>query len=473
MSLSVVLAELCASVRRAGLPLSPVEAIEVQRAAVAVGLANKADLRAALRAVAVKDESQRAVFDRAFDAFFAADGRSQGTLLDRLRSQGFAAHELAALDELLSALGAQLEAEGGGGAFAALRAGGGELDHLLAVAGRKAELERMQSSMQAGFYAQRLLDAAAFPRAETGIAALRDRLRDALGARGDALADALASELGSFARLAREHAKNDLARRDALSHENLRRRHLEERPFVELSPDEARRVMDEVRRLAERMKGALAVRRKRQRRGRLDVRRTLRASHRTGGLPFTPVFRRRRRDRPRLVVLCDVSDSVRVAARFLLVLVHAVQEVFARTRTFVFVSDVGETTRLFREHPPERAIALAYGGAVIPVAQNSNAGRALGLFGDGYADALDSRTTVVVLGDARNNQNDPNVAALRAIRRRVARLVWLNPEPQGAWGFGDSAMKLYERECDDALTVHDLESLRTAVDRLVRATTGT
>lgn len=467
MSLATVLHEFVATARRAGLRLSPVEAIDVERAAMAVGVGRRDDLRAALRAVMVKDLEQRALFDRAFDAFFAADGRAQGTLHDRLRSQGFSDTELGALDELLAALGAQ-QAQGGGTGLATIVAGGAELEQLLAMAGRGAQVERIQSAMQIGFFTMRVLDRVGVPRAQTELGALRERLRDALGARGDALAEALAAELEKVRQLGRRYVQDELSRRTTTQFEDLRRARLEERSFALLDRDEVARVMAEVERLAERLKGRLAVRRRRARRGPLDVRRTIRTSFRTGALPFRPVFRRRRRDRPKLVLLCDVSDSVRTAARFLLVFVHAVQEVFARTRSFVFVSDLGETTELFATHEPERAIALAYGGSVISVASNSNYGAAFGHFIERYRDALDARTTVVVLGDGRNNYNDPNTPALREIKRRAGRVLWLNPEPPGAWGFGDSAMRHYEPLCDEAHTVHDLASLRVAVDRLVR-----
>jgi uncharacterized protein with von Willebrand factor type A (vWA) domain len=352
-------------------------------------------------------------------------------------------------------------------ALAAIVAGGGALDHLLFAAGRAARLDRMQGAMQIGFYTMRLLDAAGLPRAQTELGALRSRLRDALGARGDALADALTAELEKFRHLARGHVADALRRQHPTQGEDARAERLAHRPFAALDRAEAERVRDEVRRLGERLRGKLAVRRKHERRGALDVRRTLRAAYATGGVPFRPALRRRRRDRPKLVVLCDVSDSVRAAARFLLVFVHTVQEVFASTRSFVFVSDVAEATALFRAEPVERAIAMAYGGSVVSVAANSHYGAVFEAMAERHFDALDARTTLLVIGDGRNNFNDPGLPAFERLCRRAGRVVWLNPEPPGAWGFGDSAMKLYQPLCRECHTVHDLASLRRAVDRLV------
>lgn len=465
MGFDNVLAELVGSVRRAGLEVSPVESIDVQRAAIAIGLSRRDDLKAALRAVVVKDPRERARFDRAFDAFFDARGAAQGSLFDRLLSQGFAQSEVAALEELLEAMG---QAQSGGTSIGGVAAGGGELDRLLLLAGRDAGIDRMHSPMQAGFFTSRLLEAGGFPRMQTELGVVRERLRDALGARGDELADAVAAELEGFRRVAREHVVASFERRNASLYEQARSARLEERAFTALSLDEAEQVEREVRRLAEKLRGRQSLRRKRRRRGQLDLRRTLRRSHATGGLPFRPVFRKRRRDRPKLVILCDVSDSVRFAARFLLVFVFSVQEIFAQTRTFVFVSDVGETTDVFKSHPVGRAIQIAYGGGVVNVAANSNYGRALGDFCDRFPSSVDRRTTVLVVGDARTNYHEPNARALARLRERAGRVLWFNPEPRGAWGFGDSVMDVYAPHCHEVRTVHDLSTLREAVDRLVR-----
>jgi uncharacterized protein len=177
--------------------------------------------------------------------------------------------------------------------------------------------------------------------------------------------------------------------------------------------------------------------------------------------------RKRRVERPRLVILCDVSDSVRNVSRFMLELVYTLQELFEKVRSYVFVSDLGEITELFRQHDLEQAVALAYSGGVINVAANSDYGRALEQFARRHLDSLSSRTTVIVIGDARNNYHPPNADALAEIRRRAKRLLWLNPEQPAAWGFGDSAMRDYEPHCDRVVVAHNLESLRKVVDGLV------
>ncbi len=217
-----------------------------------------------------------------------------------------------------------------------------------------------------------------------------------------------------------------------------------------------------MRSLAERLRGAERVRRRRASRGRIDPRRTLRRSLATGGVPFQPARQRRRRDKPRLMVLCDVSDSVRAASLFMLELVHATQELFAGTRTFVFVSELGETTRLFDDHTPDAALARIYGGAVVSLAHNSNYGRALDAFEERVGRHVDRRTTVVILGDGRTNYLDDGAAAVARQRERARAVLWICPEAPGTWGSGDSAMLRYAHAATQVLVARTAGELAVA-----------
>jgi uncharacterized protein with von Willebrand factor type A (vWA) domain len=184
-------------------------------------------------------------------------------------------------------------------------------------------------------------------------------------------------------------------------------------------------------------------------------------------VPFELVRRHRRRDRPKLVLLCDVSESVRAAACFLLEFTYAVQELFSRSRSFVFVSELGEATSLFAREPVRVAIARAWGGDLVAAGENSNYGRAFRTFEAEQARELDRTTTVVVLGDGRTNYHDPGADALARIRERCRALLWLCPEPRGQWGQGDSAMALYARQCTAVYEVRCAADLERAARALV------
>jgi uncharacterized protein with von Willebrand factor type A (vWA) domain len=226
-------------------------------------------------------------------------------------------------------------------------------------------------------------------------------------------------------------------------------------PFARLSEAEIDEVGRAVRLLAERLRGAARVRDRHRSRGRIDPSRTLRKSLATGGIPFVPERRDQRRDRPKLLILCDVSDSVRPASRFMLEFVYAIKELFVRTRSFVFVSEIGEVTQLFESHEVSSAIARA-----IDTQENSSYGRVLRELEHRYRDAVDRRTTVVILGDGRTNFQPSGAEALGRIRRRARSVLWLCPESRASWGTGDSAMNEYEKHATQVLEVacaHDLE----------------
>ena len=178
-------------------------------------------------------------------------------------------------------------------------------------------------------------------------------------------------------------------------------------------------------------------------------------------------MQRRRVDKPRLVVLCDISDSVRNVSRFMLQFAYSLQDQFSKVRSFVFVSDLGEATDLFARHELGRAVELASTGAAVNVYANSNFGRAFTQFRERHLDAVTGKTTVIVIGDGRNNYQDPAAWVLSDVRARAKRLLWLNPEPRLSWNFGDSVMRLYEPHCDRVEVVNNLATLRRVIDEIV------
>lgn len=231
---------------------------------------------------------------------------------------------------------------------------------------------------------------------------------------------------------------------------------------------ERREMREIVRRLGRRMRGASSYHQVVSRRGRIHVPRTLRRSMVYDGIPFDPVLTSRRNERPRIVVLCDVSLSVRHTARFMLHLVYSLQSLFEAVRSFVFVSDLAEASASFEQLGIDEAIASIFEGGLIDCDTNSDYGRALSQFAQKHLSAVTNETTVIVLGDGRGNRNPPNVAALEEIRRRAKQLVWLSPEPRGSWGLGSSDMPLYEPVCHRTEVVRNLAQLGEVADGLFR-----
>ncbi len=460
-----VLDELVWSLRRAGLSIATSQAIDVARAVVAVGLEDRWAVREAIACVVVHDAKERGRFEAAFDAFFGP-GASRATLWERLAAQGFAEDELTHLRALLTEMARG--AVDGGGAFATLLDRGAELDRMLQLAGVVRTLDGMRSQLQAGFYTHRVLDQLGVPKSYHALAAVRAALVDALGARGEALADALRAELDRAAEEVRAHVRATFARRERELSELAGARNVETKDFATLTDAEVEEVRRAVRVFVERLRGSEHVRARRARRGRIDVHRTLRRALRTGGVPFAPARKDRRRDKARLMLLCDVSDSVRAVARFTLELTYSAQELFERTRSFVFVSELGETTALFARKPLGVALGVAYGGGIVSIADNSNYGRVLRTFEARHLNEVDRRTTVVVLGDGRTNYHEDSADVLDRIRARARALLWLCPESTGDYATGDSAMARYAPRCTQVLEVRNARDLEAAARAILQ-----
>jgi uncharacterized protein len=224
------------------------------------------------------------------------------------------------------------------------------------------------------------------------------------------------------------------------------------------------RLEETLRRLVHSMSGALTHRHRVGTRGRIDSARTMRQSMRYDGVPFRPVSVVRAEDRPRLVILADVSLSVRASTRFTLQLVHGLQRLVPRVRTFAFVDDIVEVTDLFTEHSVEDALGLVLGGDVLDVDANSDYGNALSHFVEQFGGEVNRRTTVLLLGDGRGNGHDPRPEALADLARRAREVIWLTPESRYSWVLAGSDMSLYEPLCSRVEVVPDLTSL----DRMAR-----
>lgn len=249
----------------------------------------------------------------------------------------------------------------------------------------------------------------------------------------------------------------------------LRRRSL--RKMLDFSPNEQREMEAAVRRMARQIHGAKTRRLRQDRTGRISARHTIRNNVRYDGVPFQPVLRRHREQKPRLVMLCDVSLSTRNLSRFWLHMVYQLQSLFSKVRTFVFVADTAEVTQLFEEQGMERAVDEIFSGRLLDADANSDFGNAAEQFVAESLPTINHRTTVVILGDGRNNGKPPNVEALEEISQHARQLIWITPEQRWFWQLGASDMPLYEPLCDRVEVVRSAEQLAGVAEELVRIRT--
>jgi len=209
----------------------------------------------------------------------------------------------------------------------------------------------------------------------------------------------------------------------------------------------------------------------------IDVRRTMRASLQTGGVPLDLKYRPKRPRRPELLVLCDVSTSVTSASVFFLSVLHTLHDSFRKLRSFVFVERISEVTEVFERERSFEAVSRAIAGdaGVADISGYTDYGRVWLEFLDKVVDDLDPRSTVIVLGDARTNGREPHAAAFGLISERAGRTFWMNPEPKLYWNYGDSVMQVYEPYCTgvfECWTTKQLEGFVNAIADLRPVRTG-
>jgi len=240
---------------------------------------------------------------------------------------------------------------------------------------------------------------------------------------------------------------------------------LMQRPFGSLNQREMDVLRDQVRRLAVRLRSRAALRQKRGKHGKLDPKATIRANLRYSGVPFEMRFKQRRR-KPKLVTILDVSTSMRPVAEFFLRMLYELQDQIQKTRSFAFIDHLEDVTPNLATREIDEAVYVVL--RKLPSGYyNTNLGYSLQQFEAEYMDTVDSRTTVIILGDGRNNYNDPNTETFSRISRRARRLIWMNPEYPAQWGAGDSDMLDYAPLCSDVYQVRNLAQLADAIDRIL------
>ncbi|MGY0572721.1 vWA domain-containing protein [Bradyrhizobium sp. RDM12] len=443
--------------RGAGVHVSPAESIDAMRAVAQVGLTDRAVLRDALLLTLAKSQDEKLALGDCFDLFFSqpeprqdqpeadnADDASEDSDQSPSASSAGEAGE-GQPPEGLGPLAQMLMSQNRNAISAAIASASGA-----------ASLSDIRYSTQRGIFSSRILDA-------MGLQRLRDDL-DQLTSTNPALAERLRAALDALREGVRDTVSQGLALYAREEAENLRNEILRNAPLARIERRQVAEMRALIRQIARRLRERYSKPRKRQRRGHLDVRRTLRRNAAWGGVPFLTAWKRKHRDRPKIVAICDVSGSVAQVSDFFLLLIHSLHEVVDDVRSFAFSSHLIEVSEILEKKSPEEAMAeimakVGFG--------SSDYGSSLVDFEKDFMSALTPQTTVIVLGDARSNNLDPRADILRRVSERSKRLVWLNPEGRLAWGFGDSEMPRYATFCSVVRQCATAQQLERAVSDIV------
>jgi uncharacterized protein len=439
--------------RGAGVRVSPAESIDAMRAVANVGFSDRAILRDTFLLTLAKTQDEKRALGECFDLFFDQPEPSQQAPETANDDQAGAAEPQAAE----GAAGEGHPAEGLGSLAQMLLAQDrNAIAAAMANAASAASLSDIRYFTQRGIFSGRILD-------QMGIQRLRDDL-DALTVSNPTTAERLATALEGLRDAVREAVSQALLLYGREETENLRNEILRNAPLSRIEPRQVEQMRRLIRQIARRLRERYSKPRKRQRRGHLDVRRTIRRNAAWGSVPFLTAWKRKHRDRPKIVAICDVSGSVARVSDFFLLLIHSLHEVVSDVRSFAFSGHLIEVSDILESKTPEEAMAdimakVGFG--------SSDYGSSFADFEKQWMNSITPQTTVIVLGDARSNNLDPRADILRRIGERSKRLVWLNPEGRMAWGFGDSEMPRYQTFCTVVRQCATAQQLERAVSDIV------
>ena len=479
-----LLGDFIAELRAAGIPVSMSEHVDAARALEVINMGDREEMKSSLGATLVKDGDHFPVFNTAFDVFFST--RSWQNAEDVLNGK--------ADEESEKAEGPQGGAgtQGQGGQQG--RGGGGqpsmtaqELSDLLlkALTDNDAEAMRLAANeavsryagMEPGrpvggtYYLYRTLRSLELDDLEQKIA----QGAQAKSGKDDELGQRLSQDEAkvriealkiAIEKVIRERLVDDRGA-EALA-KSVRKPLPEDLDVMHANREEMAQLEHALKPLSRKLAVRLARRRKRRRRGPVDLRSTVRRSLSTGGIPIDLRFKPPRPAKPEIIVIADISGSVASFARFTLHLVHAISSQFSKVRSFVFVDGLDEVSRLFEgvDDPSEAVDRINAEADVIAFDGHSDYGRAFLSFHDKFAKDITKRSTILILGDARNNYHQSHAEVLADLRYRAKAVYWLNPEPKSYWNSGDSIVNQYAPYCDKVIECRTLRQLEAFVGDL-------
>ena len=481
IALTELLSGFIAELRTAGLPVSLTENLDAMAAIQHIPLEDRDAFKYALAATLVKNAAHWRVFETVFEVYFSLRGREYALTDEQ-------AAALADLDEIMGEQeGQEGDQRGAGGAadqmtpeelaemlFKALAQGN---EAMLKALARQAV--RRYAGMEPGrpvggtYYLYRTLRnldldgvldrlmQEARQQAPDDLTPLEERLeRDEYEARIDQLRKEIEAEIRR--RLVADRGVEAMAR-------TLRKPLPEDVDFMHASREEMASLRKAIYPLTRKLAVRLARKRRHGRKGPLDFRATVRHSLSTGGVPIEPRFRYPRPSKPEIFVVADISGSVAAFARFTLHLVYAISNQFSKVRAFVFIDGIDEVTRLFEgtEDIGEAVHRVNTEADVIWVDGHSDYGHAFEIFWQRYGKDVGPKTTVLLLGDARNNYHATQSWVVKEMQHRARHVYWLNPEPRSYWDTGDSIIGEYATHCDGVFECRNLRQLERFVDHLV------
>ncbi|MCU0475558.1 MAG: VWA domain-containing protein [Anaerolineae bacterium] len=447
------------ALRAAGVRISLAESQDAMYGAEALGVESQSAFRAALSATLVKEHRDQEVFEQFFPLFFGSNTPLMNNIPDNLTER-----EQKMLEKALRSLAGQLAALKD--LLRQLVEGKPYSEDELGEMGQRAGLNAEDDMKNRRWMERRMRSQADLEKMQMAIDMLIEKLKS-MGMsdeKAEELRDMLEENLEGLNEQVSNYTGRTLAENRA-EQDPKPSNDVLDIPLQRLSDDDAEQIRREIRRLAAKLRSRASLRHKRSKDGDIDLRRTMRANMKYQGVPVE-LRRKTRHVKPALVLICDVSTSVRYCAEFLLTLIYELQDQVARTNSFIFIGDLVDISMDFKEHEPMEAVQRVL-NANPPGYYSTDLGNALNTFKRDHMGTIGGKTTVIILGDGRNNHNDPRIDIAEEMHRKSRRLIWFNPENPASWGSGDSDMLAYQPASDGVYYVRTLRDLADAVDKVL------
>lgn len=452
--------QLISALRASGVRVSLAESTEAFTAVDLMGIQNREQFRLSLRATLIKDVRDIPVFDKLFPLFF---GSNQPPLMGGNPDDNLTPEEAQLLAEALRQFAQQLRQR-----MERLMNGEPLSPSELEALGQMAGLNQAEDLRYQNWMAQRMMRAMNNPEVQRAMRELMEMLAE-MGMnreRVEQLRELIRKNLQGMKQQVDQFAGERIAENLSEQPPSDNLDGLMNRSFEALSDSDKKLLQREVQRLAAALRTRIALRQKRAKSGQLDPKATIRANLKYHGVPMEIKHRDRVR-KPKLVVICDISTSMRFCSELMLSFLFALQGQVRKTHAFAFIDHLESISEDFNGSNADEAIASVLWR--MPSGHyNTDLGWSLNDFNNEYMDTLNGQTTLIVVGDGRNNYNDPRLDIFSTMARRAARTIWLNPEPPYLW-HGDSDMPKYAPLCDNVLKVSTLRELASAVDELLSA----
>ena len=453
--------QLISALRASGVRVSLAESAEAFSAVDLMGIQDRESFRLSLRATLIKDVKDLSTFDKLFPLFF---GSGTPPEMGGNPSDDLTPEEIQMLVEAMKNFAEQLRQR-----MERLMNGEPLSRAELEALGQLVGLNQAENLQYQNWMTQRMMRAMAFPEMQKAMRELMEQLeqmgmnRERLEQIREMIQQNMRGMQEQMQQFAGERIAENMSEwRHGATRDNLE--NLMNRPFQALSDADKKVLQREVKRLAAALRTRIALRQKRMKTGQMDPKATIRANLKYHGVPMEIRHRDKIR-KPKIVVICDVSTSMRFCSELMLSFLFALQGQVRKTHAFAFIDHLESISEDFSGTNADEAIQSVLWR--MPSGHyNTDLGWSLNDFNKEYMDTLNSGTTLLIVGDGRNNYNDPRIDIFSTMARRATRTIWLNPEPDYMWN-GDSDMKKYAPICNNVLKVSNLRELANAVDELM------